>query len=294
MKFLITITLSLFSISAWSQNEIVYVPKKKNYDLEVLNYFLGSKNSEGLIQILKKEVKRQELGAFDSKLDIRFEFASDFSAVSKKRKDNSIMVMGVPENLALIIDTSDGQITGYSCENELSTVKNVLGEDSVVFNVDTKEYQTITNEIRNCSYYYSIDGIDGIVLIEGFEVKTTEDENKLGIKLDSYYTKPRIGFVKTVNFYNPVYGEYESIQCITFSSTVDALAEITGKSDVNKMYKKLRKHALKDKENTNGKAGSDRISIFNYDEINEISNFFISDTSGTVKDPHFGITLFKY
>jgi hypothetical protein len=302
MKFLITITLSLFSISAWSQNEIVYIssgPLEK-FDAQIENYFFDEKNSESIINLLKKEIKRQQLGAFDKEDYKMISFGddfSDFNEFNQNESEDQIMVMGVHQELVNSVDTSDNQLNGYFCENEFNTIINSEGEDSIMYNYESDSYYTVGNEIRNCSYYYSLDDITGIVFIEGFDDLELQELESINISEKSYYTNIRIGFVKKLHHgFNPEFGEYnETKECITFSTTIEALEAITGKSDIYKNYKKIRKFALKEiGKLDDSQKGYKGLNVFDLDEINEISNFFISDTSGTVKDPHFGITLFKY
>jgi hypothetical protein len=302
MKTILLTIVSVLSFTAFSQQKIVYLSTKdvKNIDNEIANSIFNLKSEFSVINMLKKELKRYELYAFENGEPTEFfcfenfDSANDFKISEGINKDIFGFV-GVPSTLLPLIDTTENQINSSNCETEYIQLKNVEGEDSLIIDFNSGETLYQYAENRFCEFYFSLDDICGIVLMDGFNNENLEYLEEYGIQVGNFYTNARIGFVKTLNYIiDWPEQDFVSRKCITFSSTIGELEKITG-VNLKKEYNKLSKKALKlnDKE-SKSKSAKSGISVFDISEVNELANFFCHETLFTVKDPHLGITLFNY
>jgi hypothetical protein len=297
MKTLLLTIVSVLSFTAFSQQKIVYLSYEaiENFNGDIFNQVLNHENTSSLITLLKKEFKRNELHAFDGEESISFEsnYAVDASYI--KNSDEYFHFVGL-QGFFDVIDTSYQEIQANGCRTDYHTLINLEGEDSIVYDVTTGEYNTVIISETFCDYYYSFDGLSGIILMDGFDDDNPEEMAKFGIEPNSFYTQNRIGFVKgmDVDFdWNPSNGFEEFKSFVTFSTTIGELEQLTG-INLEKTYKKLRKYALKTGTESEEAAAVAGLSVFDISEINELANMFHYNNMFTQKDLHFGITLFNY
>jgi hypothetical protein len=297
MKTLLLTFVSVLSFTAFSQQKIVYLPYEAvGYaDKNLTNIILNLENSSSVIANLKKEIKRREIGADVEEMDYWIGFSNYFEDLNNfSGSESEIYVTGVPDILINTVDTSYNQVYSFGCETRFYVIQNSEGEDSINIDNSGNEYLVGVNE-RVCDYYYSLDDISGIVLLDGFISESADESRKNGIDKDSYYTNSRIGFVKELNVDSDYFnsnGFDETKNCITFSTTLGNIEKITG-VNLEKAYNKMKKYALK--KDSKGSTEESGIAVFDITEVNEIANFFHYDALYTeIKDPHMGISIFKY
>jgi hypothetical protein len=293
MKTILLTIVSVLSFTAFSQQKIVYLSYEaiENFNGDIFNQVLNQENTSSLITILKKEFTRNKLNAFDGEQSLLFYESDALSEIDST--DDAFSFVGLQEYFDEI-DTSYQNIQSGPCSTEYITLLNSEGEDSIVYDYTTDEYNTVIISETICDYYYSFDELSGVILIDGFDDDNPQEIAKFGIEPKSYYTQNRIGFVKAMGLdtdWNTSNGFEDSKYFVTFSTTIGELEQLTG-INLEKTYKKLKKYALK--TDAKGEDIANEVGIFDISEINELANMFNYQSIFNQKDPHFGLTLFNY
>jgi hypothetical protein len=268
MKIYLSFFFLSVSFLSFCQNELVYFPVGSDVLENEINLFVDLKNPESLINILKKEIKRSEVLGGEGQISFVFNSFYDI--------ENNIPVAGLPENFFKTVygDTSEMDFKGYSCSKAV---------------IDGVERSV-------CDNYYSLDNIRGIVFLEGisFEKLKSLNENTEAVEegYQTFYGQDRIGFVRNVEFKDKLDSNEVTVQqCITFSIPLTSVVEITKDKNWLKLYKTMKKEAIKDDEISTKK--SKKIYTLDYKNIQEISNIFYHNSS-QFTDLHFGLVLFNY
>lgn len=274
MKNLFLFITLVVSFSSISQNEIVYIRSSKKSQLQnEISLILNENNSESLINVLKREIRRSEIIKRDDKT-----ISIKFNDIFRGNEANEIYVAGLQNSVLdnLSTDTTEFKIKGFKCRN-LST-----------------PYES-DNQSLYCESYYSLDYIEGVVYLEGIsqeKFSTLKNTLNKGEELEAYekfYGEDRIGFVRTLEFKDDLdSNNIISKKCISFSIPISYLDKISEDNWAKVIYK-LRKKAIK--QAINDEDYKD-VLIMNYKNIKGISEMFYFDRIGL--DLHFGLNIFNY
>ena len=274
MKNLFLFITLIVSFSSISQNEIVYIRSSKKSQLQnEISLILNENNSESLINVLKREIRRSEIIKRDDKT-----ISIKFNDIFGGNEANEIYVAGLQNSVLdnLSTDTTEFKIKGFKCRN-LST-----------------PYES-DNQSLYCESYYSLDYIEGVVYLEGIsqeKFSTLKNTLNKGEELEAYekfYGEDRIGFVRTLEFKDDLdSNNIISKKCISFSIPISYLDKISEDNWAKVIYK-LRKKAIK--QAINDEDYKD-VLLMNYKNIKGISEMFYFDRIGL--DLHFGLNIFNY
>jgi hypothetical protein len=265
MKIFLSFLLVFVSFTSFCQQELVYFSASNDVLENEINLFIGTKNPESLVNILKKEIKRSEVLGGGGQISFVFNSVEEV-------EDGQVCAAVLPEKFFNDVsdDTSEMNFKGHNCYKGLI--------DGV--------------ERMSCDTYYSLDDIVGIVFLEGIsqEKLMSLNENMEGWD-QNFYGQDRIGFVREIDFKDKLDSNLVNVQhCITFSIPINSVVELTKNKNWFKLYKTMKNKATKafdDEQNTR------RMFYIDYKNIQEISNKFYH-ISSEERDLQFGFTIFNY
>jgi hypothetical protein len=321
-KLLYTFCTFFFYNISYSQSEFTYISAYdlQQVDIELYNILLERTNTASLVNKLKYQLKKQELGVdlvneqeLEKGEDPIYQFVFGSAPNNFDPQNFEVPCFGVSKGTVELLNSlnwiSDGYDEKIGDWVHFTDVANFLKSSdcytqTVIFGIeeDSSKHSTGNVTVVKDMDEDSLSALNGEISNEfPYEITTCENyyslDNIDGIVLFNYhdtkeedypYFDNRIGFVKTI--YNNQFSgnelDWETKKVITFSTSLDQLTDILERSsDWDKLISKAHKKVRKNSDSTEYKE-------FNSTQVKEISSFFL--VVPEVFDNHFGQVIFDF